>query len=200
MVGIKSTISKSHPSEDNRPGPGFLRFFMMCTSYLRQVDIAVMDWVIRVYTKPFFLAKFLTVLLSLVWAVCLAISVAEFSEGRKVTKHFIYHGFSTVSAIILSLIFFASYLTALLGLIYKTSALLLPARMASLISSLLGIVMVAFYGDRGLYLPALATGLVTMTSYLYWFYLLVKITELLEEGEDLPDKLKLSWLQLVDRS
>ena len=173
---------------------------MMCTSYLRQVDIAVMDWVIRVYTKPFFLAKFLTVLLSLVWAVCLAISVAEFYEGRKVTKHFIYHGFSTVSAIILSLIFFASYLTALLGLIYKTSALLLPARMASLISSLLGIVMVAFYGDRGLYLPALATGLVTMTSYLYWFYLLVKITELLEEGEDLPDKLKLSWLQLVDRS
>ena len=98
---------------------------MMCTSYLRQADIAVMDWVIRVYTKPFLLAKFLTVLLSLVWAVCLAISVAEFSEGRKVTKHFIYHGLSAVSAIIFSLIFFTSYITALLGLILKKSALLL---------------------------------------------------------------------------
>ena len=102
-----------------------------------------------------------------------------------------------MSAIILSLILFASYLTALLRLIYKETALLLHARLASLIPSLIsslpGIVMVGFYRDRGLYFPALAVSLVN----LYWFYLLVKITELHEESEDIPDKIKLSWL---DRS
>ena len=171
----------------------------MCNRRLDQMMVA---WVFRVFTKPFLPAKIMTFFLSLVWAVNLVIGVVEFTSGRKETEIFIYSGLSPLSAIVISLAFLTSYLTALVGIIYKRSSVLLPARMASLISSIMGIVMVGFYFDRSLYPQFLGVSLVTVVSYLYWFYLLVRITELLEEGEDLPDKLDTSWTHpdLVDRS
>ena len=171
----------------------------MCSRRLDQMMVA---WVFRVFTKPFLPAKIMTLSLALVWAINLGIGVVEFTLRRKETEVFIFSGLTPLSAIIISVAFFTFYLTALLGLIYKRSVLLLPARMAALISSIMGIVMVGFYFDRSLYLQFLGVSLVTVVSYLYWFYLLVRITELLEEGEDLPDKLDTSWTHpdLVDRS
>ena len=171
----------------------------MCS---RRLDQIMVTWVFRVFTKPFLPAKIMTLFLALVWAVNLGIGVIEFTSRRKETEVFIYSGLSPLSATVISVAFLTSYLTALLGLIYKRSWLLLPARMAALISSIMGIVMVGFYFDRSLYLQFLGVSLVTVVSYLYWFYLLVRITELLEEGEDLPDKLDTSWTHpdLVDRS
>ena len=171
----------------------------MCS---RRLDQMMVSWVFRVFTKPFLPAKIMTLFLALVWAVNLVIGVVEFTSGRKETEIFIFSGLSPLSAIVISLAFLTSYLTALVGIIYKRSSVLLPARMAALISSIMGIVMVGFYFDRSLYLQFLGVSLVTVVSYLYWFYLLVRITELLEEGEDLPDKLDTSWTHpdLVDRS
>ena len=171
----------------------------MCS---RRLDQMVVAWVFRVFTKPFLPAKIMTLFLVLAWAVNLIIAVFEFSSRRKETEFFIFRGLSVVSAIVLSLAFLIFYLIALLGIIYKRSEMLLPARMASLLSSIMGIVMVGFYFDRSLYLQFVGSALVTIVSYLYWFYLLVRITELLEEGEDLPDKLDTSWTHpdLVDRS
>ena len=171
----------------------------MCSRNLDQMLVA---WVFRVFTKPFLPAKIMTLFLVLVWTINLIIAVVEFSSRTKETELFIFSGLSPVSAIVISLAFFTFYLIALLGIIYKRSELLLPARMASLLSSIMGIVMVGFYFDRSLYLQFVWVALVTIVSYLYWFYLLVRITELLEEGEDLPDKLDSSWTHpdLVDRS
>ena len=103
-------------------------------------------------------------LIALLWAVSLGIGVVQF-------ERFIFKCLSPFSAIVISVAFLTSYLTALLGFIYMRSWLLLPARMAALISSIMLVtVLVGFYLFFGLYRQVLGVSLATVT-YLCWFYL-----------------------------
>ena len=107
-------------------------------------------------------------------------------SSLEITKHHTYciYGFSPLVKILSSLIFVSSCLTLLLWLFYKKSAVFLSASMASACFFVEDIMRAGLFWDRGLHLRALNVGLLTITFYLYWFYLLFNITEPLIEGSE----------------